>query len=410
MTNQTNENVENITVANEVLHNKSMFTFFFDSGYNVQLTEYVPVFEKYNIQCGFRFGIQEMFYKRENPIHWSNLNDVYYLHHSKGYSLITLPLSHVNLSQENETNDYIAYPEIIGGKNAFEKIGFPVNGFGSTAGVTNKKYKPLLKNFSYAFDGGNFSDPDPNMYLTKASDPYSINGIHLNSDINKLKALIDNTIFNDGFVAFYAHDEITAEKLEEVISYIISKNGTILPPDNAVSNYFGVFSQTVNDGVTVNFMDKTYTTQNIATSQLWKMYVPNTDEFIYDNETRRLTINTSFSEQEIKMFYITVPLSVFSSKDYSQQLLTNIRAFEIPVTNYKFNIRLRHQYEPKNDTKYSITNGFEKGWRTPNTYKLISFPRTENREGIVRVIIEIQATKAVNNLTFEISDIIIGIK
>ena len=405
-TNQSTLQTKVTKLENNMNNNeRAIFTFIFDSGFNFFLEDVATAFIERSLQCGFALAPQEVMNYRTESGYPRFINPFIELNKRYGFSILPLSLRHGNISGAGEPDNRVQN-EIWGAKDEFNLMQVNTNGWVSPSSHINDAYKKYLYIYGYAFNTYTSSITSHNNYHTKNDDIYNLTRISLTFDLADIKALIDNCIANNGFICFYGHNDITIEKIEEVVDYITDHGGQIYAPDTAVANYFGVSYQGQHYGnVIENFMDKAEVT-NDGTNVNWKLYMPS--YMTYDSTTKSISIvkNDGVNASDDIYFYLNVPLSVFSQKDFGRQLYTKFRATHNEVTNALYDIRIEHRY------MYSPTiscNVYEKLWREPQTYDCMSYPPVNTYSGHVKVMFHILPTANYPNLSISITDIVIGL-
>lgn len=386
-------------------NNQAIFTFIFDSGFNFHLEEVAPAFIQRNLQCGFALAPQEVMNNRTEEGFPRFINPFIELNKHYGFSILPLSLRHGNLTGANEPENRVQN-EIWGAKDEFNIMQVNTNGWVSPYSHINDLYKKYLYIYGYAFNTYTENISSHNNYHTKNDDIYNLTRINLTFDINDIKELIDNCIDNNGFICFYGHNDITIDKITTVVDYIISKGGKIYAPDTAVANYFGVSYQGQQYGnVIENFMNQAVVT-NEGTNVDWRLYM--STYMTYDADTKTINIEKSdgVTSSDDLYFYLNVPLSVFSQKDFGKQLYSKFRATHNNVTNALYDVRIEHRYMYSPSVSCNVYN---KLWREPQTYDCLSYPPQNNYSGHVKVMFHILPAASYPSLSINISDIIIGI-
>lgn len=401
--NEINSNIDDLHTSLFNDTNKNMFTFIFDSGFDFHATDVADIFLNRDLQCGFAIAPQEFKNNRTNDDYSKWLNPYIHLNKRYGFSLLPLSLRHGNISGTGEP-DHRVQNEIWGAKDSFNILQINSNGWVSPYSHINDAYKKYLYIYGYAFNTYTSSIANHDNYHVKSDDIYNLTRISLSFETADIKALIDNTIENNGFVCFYGHNDISASKIAEIVDYIIDHNGNIYAPDQAVANYFGVTSTGVLSGNYIeNLLNQAEVTTE-GTNQNYKLYLQS--GMTYDADTKTISISrASVTSSDDIYFYFNIPLSLFNQKDFSKHLYSKFRITNDNITSALYSVRIEHRY---NYSPTQSCNMYEKMWREPQSYECYSYPPIDNYTGIVRVLVHILPEGNYSNVSISITDMLIG--
>lgn len=228
---------------------KATFSFTFDDNLESHYTNVIPLFDEYDIRCGFGLIATDGFGSTDLCREMLKAQE-------RGYEI----LSHsINGTAFSTIDDATAEQYLKNSKDILTSLGFNINGFITPSSWSNGSQQELIeKYYSYGLGHNSGISSGANEYHLYNNTGYAYPSYMSQLDrwsieshtLEETKAMIDKCIADGGYMCFYAHSYpstetskyLTEENLRAIIKYLKEKQGDgeceIKTPSEAIKYYY----------------------------------------------------------------------------------------------------------------------------------------------------------------------------
>jgi len=223
-----------------IIAKKPIITFTFDDGRTSVIRNALPLFKKYNIKATTYIITGKVGSDNNYYMNWDQINIL----SNNGWEVGAHTHTHPYLTKI--TNKEVIH-ELDESIKCFEEHGFHPISFASPYGNFNDEViKEVEKRFQSHRTAWDVEGVINKKGLNQVRDPFYISAFELKgtTTVNEAKEMVDIAVKNKTWLVFFLHSvktdgeigryEYSAEKLEEIVKYIVDKGVEVLPLSNAL--------------------------------------------------------------------------------------------------------------------------------------------------------------------------------
>ncbi|TET59653.1 MAG: DUF2334 domain-containing protein [Candidatus Stahlbacteria bacterium] len=229
-----------ISFAKDVGKSKPIVSFTFDDGHVSTVKEVLPIFKKYNIQ-GTSYIITEMVeLYNDYYMNWNQIDTLF----KNGWEIGAHTHTHPYLTKLTDEEIIFELDESI---RCLKEHGFNPTSFAAPYGdFDNRVIKFVKERFQSHRTAWDVDYSVNTNGINLIDDPFYISAFELKgtTTVNEAKEMVDIAIKNKTWLVFFLHliktdgeigrYEYSAEKLEEIVKYVVDKGVEVLPLSNAL--------------------------------------------------------------------------------------------------------------------------------------------------------------------------------